>query len=481
MKVETAVEDFRGRAPVDTGLRGNMNVLEVMFTVIAYNGPAVVLMGFIPVAILLGNGLGTPALFIAVGLLILLVASGLMKVSSTLKRPGGFYAFITAGLGREAGLASGFGAIVTYFAALISVYALAGIALSDIVTIIFNGPELPWPVGGLLVLILVTVLGHYNISFSAKALVVLLGFEFLLIVSYCIAVFAQGGASGITFESFQPEHIFSGSLAIGGLFAVGLFGGFEATVIFREEVKNPERTIPRATYGVVILLTLMYATTYFAFINAYGANVVMDVLADNVVSVSGESVREYVGDFAYVAAVLLLFTSSVALALAAHNILSRYVFNLAADGIFPKKFGVGHTKHVSPHRASLAVSIASLIVLVILIITAIPKDGLYGYLAGIYSYGMLFMMTLVSLAIAVFLLRKVRGRLIHAIAMFGAVIVLGFILTFASLNFELLSGLTGTSGFVVLALIWIFILSGAVAAIRLKRSKPEVYAKIGRQ
>lgn len=462
-------------------LSGNMNVLEVMFTVIAYNGPAVVFMGFIPVAILLGNGLGTPATFLAVGLLILLIASGLMKVSSSLKRPGGFYAFITAGLGRKVGLSAGFGAIVTYFAALLSVYALSGIALNDIVSGLFGGPELAWPVGALAVLIAVTTLGHFNINFSAKALVVFLGLEMLLIAVYLIAVFFQGGANGISFDSFEPTNMFSGSLAVAVLFAVGLFGGFEATVIFREEVRDPERTIPRATYGVVVTIAVMYALTAFALINAYGANVIMDVLTNNVAEASGISVRDYVGDIAYYAAVLLLFTSAFALSLSAHNILARYLFNLAADGILPRKLGMSHERHVSPHRASLVVSVASLVVLLILLLAQVAETGLYGYIAGIYSYGMLVMMTLVSLAVAVYLLRKVQGRAFHAIAMFLAAGVMGLVLVFASFNFGLLSGMTGTLGTCVLALIWIFIGSGAVVAAWLKRTKPEVYTKIGRQ
>jgi amino acid transporter len=464
-----------------TTLGGSMNVLEVMFTVIAYNGPAVVFMGFIPVAILAGNGLGTPATFLAVGLLILLIASGLMKVSSTLKRPGGFYAFITAGLGRKAGLSAGFGAIVTYFAALLSVYALSGIALNDIISGLFGGPEIPWPAGALFVLVAVTVLGHFNINFSAKALVVFLGLEMLLIAVYVVAVLAQGGANGIGFESFEPANIFSGSLAVAGLFAVGLFGGFEATVIFREEVRDPERTIPRATYGVVATIAIMYALAAFALINAYGADVIMDVLTDSVVDASGASVREYVGDVAYFAAVLLLFTSAFALALAAHNILSRYLFNLAADGILPRKLGMSHERHISPHRASLAVSTASLMMLLVLMLAQVPADGLYGYIAGIYSYGMLVMMTFVSLAIAVFLIRQVPGRTLHGIAMLFATGVMGAVLVFASFNFDLLSGMTGALGVTVLALIWLFILSGGFLAARLKRVRPEVYAKIGRQ
>jgi amino acid transporter len=458
-----------------------MNVLEVMFTVIAYNGPAVVFMGFIPVAILMGNGLGTPATFLAIGLLILLIASGLMKVSSTLKRPGGFYAFITAGLGRKVGLSAGFGAIVTYFAALLSVYALSGIALNNIVSGLLGGPEIAWPIGALAALVAVTVLGHFNINFSAKALVVFLGLEMLLIAVYVIAVLSRGGASGISFDSFQPANMFSGSPAIAGLFAVGLFGGFEATVIFREEVRNPERTIPRATYGVVVTISVMYALTAFALINAYGADVVMDVLTNNVAEASGTSVRDYVGDVAYYAAVLLLFTSAFALSLSAHNILARYLFNLAADGILPRKLGMSHKRHVSPHRASLVVSVASFVVLLILLLAGVAGTGLYGYIAGIYSYGMLIMMTLVSLAIAVFLLRKVQGRVVHAVAMFFAAAVMALILVFASFNFDLLSGMTGALGTTVLVLIWVFIISGVLVAAWLKRTRPEVYAKIGRQ
>lgn len=473
--------DSREQYTGEVGLRGNMNVLEVMFTVLAYNGPAVVFMGFIPVAILMGNGLGTPAMFLAAGLLVLLIASGLMKVSSTLQRPGGFYSFITAGLGKEAGLAAGFGSIVTYFAALVSVYALGGIALNDMITELFNGPGIPWPVGGLIMLAAVTLLGHFNIAFSAKALVIFLGLEVLLIATYCVSVFARGGANGIGFESLEPANLFSGSLAVGGLFAIGLFGGFEATVIFRDEVKNPERTIPRATYGVVAVIAVMYALTAFAFINAYGGQVVMDVVTNNLENASGVSVREYVGDLAYYAAIALLFTSTFALALASHNILARYVFNLAADRVLPSKFGVSHPRHVSPHRASLLVSIAALIVLLILIVAQIPEHGLYGYIVGIYSYGMLFMMAFVSLAIAVFLLRKLRGRTFHAITMFGAFLVMAITLVFASFNFDLLSGMTGALGVTVLVLIWLFILSGAVIAARLKHTKPEVYAKIGRQ
>ncbi|WP_410557461.1 hypothetical protein [Arthrobacter globiformis] len=122
----------------------------------------------------------------------------------TCATPGGFYAFITAGLGRKVGLSAGFGAIVTYFAALLSVYALSGIALNDIVSRLFGGPELAWPIEALVVLVAVTALGHLNIDFSAKALVVFLGLEMLLVAVYVIAVFANGGRTASASNRSSP-------------------------------------------------------------------------------------------------------------------------------------------------------------------------------------------------------------------------------------------------------------------------------------
>jgi amino acid transporter len=126
------------------GLSGHMGVIELIFTVVAYNGPVVVFLGFIPVAILLGNGVGLPVAILACGVLVLMVAVGLIKMASRLDKPGGFYALITAGLGRIVGLGAGFCALTCYFVALLSVYALGGVALDGVVTTLLDGPEVKW-------------------------------------------------------------------------------------------------------------------------------------------------------------------------------------------------------------------------------------------------------------------------------------------------------------------------------------------------
>jgi len=480
---ETADAEVASSSVSTAGLRGNMGVLELIFTVVAYNGPVVVFLGFIPVAVLLGNGVGTPVTFLVCGVIVAMLAVGLLTMSARLKRPGGFYALITAGLGRVAGLGSGFAALTCYFVALLSAYALGGIALNTTVVDVFHGPDAPWWVWAGLMLVVTTVLGHFNINVSGRILTVFLVFELVLMIAYDISVLAKGGAHGIGFDSFTPDQIFSGSISVAFLFGMGLFGGFEATVIFRDEVRKPERTIPVATYGVVALLAGLYAVTAWCFINSYGAAAVMGAVDKNLVGASTSSIKEYTGQFAYDAATVMLFTSSFALALAAHNITARYVFNLGADGIFSRSFGQPHERHVSPHRASLALSVTALLVLGIFVAADVPEGDLYARLAGLYSYAFVILLVLVALATGVYLLRdRVHGKAVGpAVASLVAFVVLCVTLVLATVNFDLLTGATGTLKNVLIILIWGVTLGGGAFALYLKRNRAEVYNSIGRQ
>jgi amino acid transporter len=457
-----------------------MGAISVMFTVLAYNGPAVVFFGFIPVVILYGNGAGTPALILAAGLLILLVASAIIRVTRSLKRPGGYYSIISASLGKSAGLAGGAVAFLTYFPALLSVYALGGISLNGVITM-FGGTAIPWWLGGLIQLVLVTVLGYYNINLSAKTLFVLLGLELFLIGLYIVSVLFQGGAAGLSFDGFTPEAIFSGTVAVGLLYSIGIFGGFEATVIFSEEVKNPERTIPRATYGTVALLGGMYALLAFSLINGFGIDNVMQAFTDNLTGASADSLNTYVGPWAVTFGIILLFTSSFALSLACHNILSRYLFNFGVDGILPRSLGQTHVKQNSPFRASMVVSVLSVIFLIVLIVAQIPEGLLYAYTAGLYSYGMLILMTGVSFALGGYLMRKVPGGTFHGIITMVAGVAFGAVLWYATGNFVLLSGIDGTAATIVIGAFWLLIVVAYVYGVSLKKSKPDVFARIGRE
>jgi len=469
--------------PESHDLKGNLGYFHLVFTVVAYNAPMVVFLGFIPVAILLGNGTGTPVTFIVCGVIALLFAVGLVAMGLRIPRPGGFYTFVTAGLGKRLGLGTGFLAILAYYACNLSAYGLGGGATQSLVRDVLGGPDIPWWVFAMGYFVIVSILGYLNFDLSANLLVIFLALEVALMIIYIVAVFAQGGAGGIEFDSFRPENIFSGSLGIAFVFGVGIFGGFEATIIFRSEVKNPQKTIPRATYTVVIGLLVLYTVSSFTFINAYGADVVMSVLSDNVITASTESVRQYTGEAGYVAASIMLITSAFALMLASHGIAARYLFNLGVDGALPKFLGRAHPRYSSPHQASIVLSVAVLIALVTLISMNMSGDAAYAVLAGVFSYMFLILLVLASLAVTIFLFKdhsQPRRATRAAVCSGISFVFLSTALVLATGNFTVLTGATGWITPTVIAVIYLTILGGVVAASIYRTRRPETYQRIGR-
>lgn len=463
-------------------LKGHVGFFNLVFTIVAYNGPMVVFLGFIPVTILLGNGIGAPAMYLFCGLIALLFAAGLVAMGLRLPRPGGFYTFVTAGLGKIPGLGTGFAALIGYYAANLCSYALGGVAMDSLIHGALGGPSIPWWGYALVMLVAASVLGYLNIAFSARVLTTFLVLELLLLVIYDVSVVAQGGAHGLGLDSFKPSNFLSGSIAVGFIFGIGLFGGFEATIIFRDEVKDPVRTIPRATYTVVALLAILYSVTAWAFINAYGPTAIMEVLNKNLVGASSDSVRQYAGTPAYYAVSVLLITSSFALTLASHNITARYMFNLGVDGVLPRSLGRPHSRHGSPHRASVVMSIASLVGIVIFGLSGIDGNIVYARVSAVYAYCLVLMLVVAALAIVVFLARAKVGKkaVWQIVGTSVSLVFLAIALVISTVQFDLLAGTEGWATVLVLGIIYGFVAVGVILGAVYRVRKPEVYARIGR-
>ncbi|UVF76396.1 APC family permease [Gordonia mangrovi] len=465
------------------GLTGNLGVPHLVFTVMAFQAPVVAFMAYIPVMIATGNGVGSPAAILVAGVVLALFAVGLIAMSRSMSNPGGFYAYITAGLGREAGLGASFIALICYFFTLVGIYALLGVSLESLCRDLFHGPDITWWVWTAIVFVIVTALGHFRMDVSAKVLSVFLILELVLISAYDIAVIARNGTSAFSLDSFAPDNVFSGSLGLALMMGVGLFGGFEATLIFREEVKRPERTIPRATFLVIAIVAIFFAFTTMLFINAGGAEAVL--ASAGATDASMASIQDNLGSVAVDIATVLLVTSSFAVLLAAHNITARYLFSLGTDAIIPRTAGLAHPKHGSPHVASAITSVAVLVVLVPFVLADGDPNMFYARFVGVYSYSLLALLFLTSLAVPVYLIRRRDhpgvNRWNSIVCPVLAVIPLAIVVVFATKNFSLLVGASAVISDTMLAAIYLLFVFGVVLALIYRRRRPEVYAQIGRQ
>ena len=462
-------------------LKGNMGTLDLMFTVLAFSAPLGVVCGFLSFNI--SFGIGVPIAFLGVTVLMIMFATGFTNMTRRVPRPGAFYTYITEGLGRPLGLGGSFLALVTYGFNIIAALVFAGVAVNNLIASFVPTAAISWWVWSMAMLLVVWAMSYFNVEFSAKVLSALLVLEIIAIVIFDVAVISNGGPEGYALEPWNPASLVTPKLGLLLLFSVGLFNGFEATAIYRDEVRDPLKTIPRATYLAIIFLGVFYAISSYGLILASGVSNAVAAAQANPAAMMPDAVLKYVGVFANQVVNVLIVTSMFASTLALQNILSRYTHSLSVDGVLPQYFASVHPKHGSPYRSAMAVGAAGLLALLALIATGGKDLALYGAAAGIAFYGMLLLLFMTSIAVLVFFKRDAQGgtkwKIFYAplIAAFG----IGVVLVTASMNIELLIDAPPAVMWGLVGLTYLSIIVGIALAFYLKRRGSVIYDRIGRR
>lgn len=428
-------------------LSGSLGVPSVVFMVIAAAAPITVIGGNVPIAIGSGNGPGAPAGFVIATVVLLVFAIGFVSMTPYVREAGAFFSYVTTGLGARAGLGIAFVALVAYTAIQVGIYGYFGWALDDVIQY-FGGPHVYWGFYALAVLVLVAILGYRRIELSSKVLGVALVLEIAAVVIVDVVIFATGGKDGLAIQSFAPSHVFNPGLGVAVLFALTGFIGFESTAVFRDEARNPERTIPRATFIAVVLIGVVYAASCWALITGTGVNQAVAV-AEKTLNGSGNMFPDIAGQYAgpVIQDVIqvLLCTSLFACLLSFHNVIARYQFTLAGKGVLPRRLGRINPRHGSPSISSLTQTATAIVIVGLFAVLRVePLVGVFGSMAGVATVGMVILMLTTSIAVFVFfsrnkeLRRKIWGRTVLAPVL--AVIGLGISLWLVIANFKLVTG-----------------------------------------
>lgn len=468
---------------VDPGerLRGNMGVGELVMSVLAFSSPLTTVAGFIPV-LLVFSGATAPGIYLGLTFMLLMFSVGFVKMSQTVKNPGGFYSFITVGLGKRAGLGAALLALFGYVILGFFAPSLFAVTLQPFVTDTLNGPEIAWYWYALAIIIVTTTLAYNKIDLSAKVLTTVMALEILVVIIFNIASFSSGVS---THESigFSLPALGDAGLGLALLFAVGNFFGFEATVIYRDEVKDPDRTIPRATYLAVAGIGLFYALAAWAYIALLGPDNVQEEATNNTVSLFNDGLINLVGKTFSDIAIVLLITSILASMLSIQNIAARYAFTLAKDGALPSFLGRVHPKQKSPYLSALSIGIVWFIALIVLILAGTPAESIYAVAAGSGGYALVLLITIASLAVFVYFLRhrNVASSWKTTLAPLASFLMLMSILLLSTLNYPELIGGSITITVVFLLLTISMFVAGIVYASYLKKANPTTFVKLGRQ
>ena len=473
--------------PVNSSMelkRGALGVGFIIFFVISAASPLSVIAGGFPIGIMLGNGAGTPALLILALLVLLAFSVGYTTMSRHLTNAGGFYAFTSRGLGGLAGGAAAVLAMFAYNILQIGLYGMFGGVVSGTMESVF-GLVLPWWTYSLMAMASIAILGYRKIDLSARVLSIVVIAEYLAILTLDFAILKTGGDSGINLDAFDRSHVFSGTPSIGLLFCFAAFIGFEATTIYGEEARNPQRTIPIATYSSVLLIGGFYALSVWSMVVGVGADKIvpmLQALEDPTTFIYGMS-DHFVGPYLTQIIRVLFMVSIYAGLLAFHNAAARYFFAIGRDGLLPSQLGTTHRIHQSPHMGSALQSlIAAVVVLIFAALDADPILQLFAWFSNLATLCVILLMALTSVAIYVYFQRhpqlKVgvwRGKILPGFSCLALLTVL----VLAVVHFDVLTGASQLISYGLCAVIPAALICGLFLAVRLRRTSPQRFMALG--
>ncbi|MDQ1850222.1 APC family permease [Gemmobacter fulvus] len=465
-------------------LRPNtLGAAAITFLVVSAAAPLTAVAGGVPLAMLLGNGVGVAGGFAVVSVMLLLFAVGYVAMSRHVRNAGAFYAFAAQGLGGHFGGAAALVAILSYNCMQIGILGLLGAASSA--TFAPLGLDLPWWVWSYIAIAATAVLGYRQVDLSARILVVLVALEYLIVLIIDGAILFSGGDSGLSMAPFEPSQVFSGVPSIGILFCFAAFIGFEATTIYSEEARDPQRSIPKATYGSVLLIGVFYMITAWLMANGAGVDKLLPTLQglSDPTTFLFDLAARYVGGPVPTIMGFLFISSLFAAVLAFHNGVARYKYVAGREGLLPDRVGRTHADFQSPHVGSVIQTLIAILVIGLFAAKGMdPVLQLFTWLTQLGTLGILGLMGVVSFAVIGFFARKgAQGESVMATKVLPLISGLAMLLLFGVIfvQFGALTGAEGWLGVALPSLVPLAGLIGLALAWNLKTRDSIRFGKLG--
>ncbi|MFD6914285.1 APC family permease [Streptomyces virginiae] len=228
----------------------------------------------------------------------------------------------------------------------------------------------------------------------------------LAVLAGVVVVCLSSGAADPGRLSGSPQGIFGLLQGAGLLFFA--FAGYARITTLGEEVRDPERTIPRAVPIALGIALLVYAAVAVAALSVLGAEGLAGSSAPLADAVRAAG-RPGLAPVVQVGAALAALGSLLALVLG----VSRTVLAMARDGHLPRALAAVHPRHQVPHHAELAVGA----VVAVLAATADLRGAI-----GFSSFGVLAYYAIAN-ASAWTLDSAVKGRAVAVVGLSGCVVL----------------------------------------------------------
>ena len=262
-----------------------------------------------------------------------------VELATAMPKAGGDYFFIDRGLGVAAGTMGG---MASWFAfSLKSAFSLVGIGAM----VQFLLPDLGiWHIRFVavtfcLLFILINVMGSKHVGkFQVVLVSALLLMLFYFFIRGCYFVNPHN------FTPFAPGGFMS-IFKVAGLVMIS-YAGMKKVIIISEEIKDPQKNIPRAKFLAFVFITLIYLLVVFVIIGVTDPEHLAGSLTP--LNLAASRFMGPVGRWIMVAGAIMAFTADANAGIMAA---SRYPLAMSRDGHLPQFFQNIHPKYGTPHTS----------------------------------------------------------------------------------------------------------------------------------
>lgn len=217
----------------------------------------------------------------------LLVALNIGALARHLPSAGGYFTYVSRGLGVQAGWMTGWLFSLAYLLIVPFQLLVLGPVTDQFVNQYFHlsfGPN-GWIVWAIVFTVIIFLLTYFGIRISADAGVILGCIEIGVFVLLSLWLIFSPGSKN-TAAAFSPSSSLLSDwggwkgVLVGMLFVFTAFAGFESSAPLAEESHHPRRTVPRAILLATILIGLFYILCSYAGVAGWGITHLSTYLSD---------------------------------------------------------------------------------------------------------------------------------------------------------------------------------------------------------
>lgn len=315
---------------------GRVSFIEILGHTLANITPSA--MATVTVSLVVAQGgLLTWAVYLAVGLVMLLVAAQVAALSREVPAAGSLFVSVSHSLHPVAGVLSGWAMMGGYLGALLAAPIIGGLFLAKGLHILGWSVEWPWlalafaALAWALTVRDVGLATRYSLWIEAASLLVILAIGVVAVAHTPLPDLKQWHASFVPGPFFQAMTL-----------SILAYGGFETAANFGREGRSPGKTVPRAIFAAVVFSIGFYVFMAYVEIAGFGDHV--QRLAHTAAPLSALAVHEGLP--------LLAVFSDGAMAVAALsatiatlNSLGRLLYSMGRHGVLPAALG-----RIGPHK-----------------------------------------------------------------------------------------------------------------------------------